>query len=94
MGRILPSSIFRNMSQSPYPKNFVEANNGIECAHPMDAPKISDDVIEADLYTKMFAGCPSVAFETVIERPDPQTISEPKKFDDFDWNADFSEAYK
>lgn len=76
------------------PLNFVEVNNGIECAHLMDAPKISDGIIEADLYSRMFIGCPSISFETVIERPEPQAISEPKKFDGFDWNKDFSEAYK
>jgi len=81
------------MSRSPYPKNFVEANNGIECAHPMDIPKISDDVIEVNSYTRMFESCPSITFETVIERPEPQVISEPKKFDDFNWDENFSEAY-
>lgn len=94
MGRILPPRIFRNMSRLPYPKSFTELNEAIECAHLMDTPKISDGIIEADLYSRMFVGCPSVSFETVIERPEPQVISEPKKFDDFDWDKDFSEAYK
>lgn len=84
----------RNMSQSPYPKSFTELNGAIECTHLMDAPKISDGIIEANLYSRMFVGCPSISFETVIERPEPQVISEPKKFDDFDWDKDFSEAYK
>ena len=94
MGRILPSSIFRNMSKSPYPKNFTELNEVMECSHLMNAPKISDGVIEANLYSRMFAGCPSISFETIIERPEQEKISEPQKFDDFDWDKDFSEAYK
>lgn len=31
---------------------------------------------------------------SLIEKQKPQTISEPKKFDDFDWDKNFSEAYK
>lgn len=94
MRRILPSSIFRNMSRLPYPKNFTELNGAIECSHLMDTPKVLDGVIEVNNYTRMFAGCPSISFETVIERPEQEKMSEPKKFDDFDWDEDFSEAYK
>jgi len=82
------------MSQSPYPKSFVELNDGLECAHLMDTHKISDYVIEANLYSRMFESCPSITFETVIERPEPQELSQPEEFDDFNWDADFSEAYK
>lgn len=90
MGRILPPSIFRNMSKSPYPKGFTELNEAIECTHLMDVP----GVIEANLYSRMFIGCPSISFETVIERPEQEKISEPERFDDFNWDESFSEAYK
>lgn len=63
------------MSQSPYPKIFVE--NEIGCAH---------------LYYQLFEGCPSVTFETVIEKP--QELSQPTEFDDFNWDDNFTNAYK
>lgn len=82
------------MSQSPYPKSFVEMNEVMECSHLMNVSKISDGVIEANIYSRMFIGCPSISFETVIERPEPQVISKPEKFDNFDWDRDFSDAYE
>lgn len=94
MGKILPPNIFRNMSRSPHPKSFTELNGAIECTHLMDIPKISDDVIEVNFYARMFESCPSITFETVIERPEQEKIPEPEGFDDFDWDESFSEAYK
>ena len=53
--------------------------------------------IQEHSYELMFINCTPVKFvntTVVIERPEQEKISEPKKFDDFDWNKDFSEAYK
>jgi len=57
-------------------------------------PEVPENVLRENDFRLMFINCPSVTFETVIERQEPQVISEPKKFDEFDWDKDFSEAYK
>lgn len=58
---------------------------------------ISMQPLQEHSYELMFIKCPSVKFvntTVVIERPEQEKMSEPREFDDFDWDKDFSEAYK
>lgn len=54
-------------------------------------PEVPENVLQEHDFRLMFINCPSVKFvdtTVVIEKP------EPVKFDGFDWDKDFSEAYK
>jgi hypothetical protein len=85
------------MIKNYLPLNFVEANNCGACNHLTDVPEVPEHILQEKDFQLMFIKCPSVKFvdtTVVIKRPEPQVISEPKKFDDFDWDKDFSEAYK
>ena len=59
--------------------------------------EVPENVLRENDFRLMFINCPSVKFvdtTVVIEEPEQEKISEPQKFDDFDWDKDFSEAYK
>lgn len=54
-------------------------------------PEIPENVLRENDFRLMFISCPSVKFvdtAVVIKTPKPE------KFDGFDWDEDFSNAYK
>ena len=67
------------------------------CTHLTDVPEVPETVLRENDFRLMFINCPSIKFmsnTTNTERFEQEKISEPKKFDEFDWDKNFSEAYK
>lgn len=67
------------------------------CTHLTDVPEVPETVLRENDFRLMFINCPSIKFMSNTantEVSEQEKISEPKKFDEFDWDKDFANAYK